>query len=77
MDYRNYKEQDPITISSDRKHIFAVNENTVYQMVGGDDGPEVISKEEFATNLKEMIDSGLFLEVEVSNGVVTTASIIA
>ena len=77
MDYRNFKEQDPITVSSNLKHIFVVNESTIYQMVGGEDGPEVISKEEFATNLKEMIDSGLFLEVEVSNGVVTTASIIA
>ncbi len=30
MDYRNSKDQDPITISSDVTHVFKVDDNTVY-----------------------------------------------
>ena len=34
MDYRNSKDQDSITISSDVTHVFKVDDNTVYQKEG-------------------------------------------
>ncbi len=75
MDYRNEAGQDSITVSEDTTHVFKVDENTVYEMRGGEDGAEVISKEEFAEYLTSLIDTGLFFEVELNEGVVTTASI--
>ncbi len=75
MDYRNVAGQDSITVSEDTTHVFKVDDNTVYEMRGGEDGAEVISKEEFAEYLTSLIDTGLFFEVELNEGVVTTASI--
>ena len=75
MDYRNSRDQDSITVSSDLTHVFTVDDNTAYQMLGGEDGPEVVSKEEFAGYLESLIDTGLFLEIEVNGGVVASASI--
>ena len=72
MDYRNFKDQDPITISSDIKHIFKVDDNTVYQK-DGENGTETITKEEFAGFLDSRKDSGMYFEVEISGGVVKTA----
>ena len=72
MDYRNSKDQDPITISSDVTHIFKVDENTVYQKQGEAE-LETLSKEEFAGCLDSRKDSGMYFEVEVSGGVVRTA----
>lgn len=74
MDYRNFKDQDPITISSDVTHIFKVDENTVYQKQGEAE-LETISKEEFAGYLDSRKDSGMYFEVEISGGVVRTALI--
>ncbi len=75
MDYRNEAGQDSITVSEDTTHVFKVDDNTVYEMRGGEDGADVISKEEFAEYLTSLIDTGLFFEVELNEGVVTTASI--
>ncbi|MCR5403166.1 MAG: hypothetical protein K6E91_05005 [Butyrivibrio sp.] len=75
MDYRNDKGQDSMTVSSDLKHIFKVTDETVYQMVGGEAGAEAVSKEDFSEYLKNLIDSGLFLDIEVKDGVVVSASI--
>ena len=72
MDYRNSKDQDPITISSDLTHIFKVDENTVYQKQGEAE-LETLSKEDFADLLESRKDSGMYFEVEISDGVVTTA----
>ncbi len=33
MDYRNFKDQDPITISSDLTHVFKVDENTFAELL--------------------------------------------
>lgn len=77
MDYRNSKDQDAISVSDDLTHVFTVNLDTVYQMVGGEDGPETVTYDEFAGYLKDCSDSGLYVEVEVSGGVVKTASISA
>ena len=40
MDYRNSRDQDPITISSDIAHVFKVDDNTVY-LKDGEEGTEV------------------------------------
>ncbi len=72
MDYRNFKDQDPITISSDVKHVFKVDDNTVYQK-DGEQGTETISKEEFAEYLTSRKDSGMYFDVEISGGVVKSA----
>ena len=50
MDYRNFKGQDSINISSDLKHIFKVDDNTVYQK-GGEESTDTVSKEKFAEEL--------------------------
>ena len=76
MDYRNSKDQDPITISSDVTHIFKVDDNTVY-MKGGEEGTETVTKEEFAGYLDSRKDSGMYFEVEISGGVVKTAQMYA
>ncbi len=77
MDCRNVREQDPISVSDDLMHVFTVNDSTVYQMVGGDAGPENVSMTDFAGYLNDCSDSGLYIEVEVKDGVVTTAFISA
>ena len=76
MDYRNSKDQDPITISSDVTHVFKVDDNTVY-LKGGEGGEETVSKEEFAGYLDSRKDSGMYFEVEISGGTVRTAQIYA
>ena len=77
MDYRNDKDQDPITITSDETHIFKVDDSTVYVMDGAESGRNEVSKEEFADLLNNLKDSGVFFEVEISGGVVKTATIIS
>ena len=77
MNYKNVREQDPISVSDDLNHVFTVDGDTVYQMEGGEDGPEKVSMDEFAGYLKDLIDSGLYVEVEVKDGVVKVASIAA
>ena len=62
MDYRNFKDQDPITISSDLTHVFKVDENTVYRK---------------AELLESRKNSGMFFEVELSGGTVKTAYLAA
>ena len=76
MDYRNFKDQDPISISSDVRHIFKVDNNTVYRK-GTEEGTETVSKEEFAGYLESRKDSGMYFEVELNGGVVTTAEMYA
>lgn len=76
MDYRNFKDQDSITISSDLTHIFKVDDNTVYRK-GTEAGDQTISKEEFAELLEIRKNSGMFFEVEISGGVVKTAYLAA
>ena len=76
MDYRNFKDQDSITISSDLTHIFKVDDHTEYRK-GTEVGDQVISKEEFAELLESRKNSGMFFEVEISGGVVKTAYLTA
>ena len=75
MDYRNFKDQDPITITSDQTHVFKVDDNTVYRMIGDESGTNTVTKEEFAGLLDKLKDSGMYFEVEISNGVAASATI--
>ena len=76
MDYRNYKDQDSITISSDLAHVFKVDDHTEYRK-GTEVGDQIISKEEFAELLESRKNSGMFFEVEISGGVVKNAYLAA
>ena len=76
MDYRNFKDQDSITISSDLTHVFKVDDNTVYRK-GTEVGDQTITKEEFAELLEIRKNSGMFFEVEIRNGVLKTAYLTA
>ena len=76
MDYRNSKDQDPVSISSDVTHVFKTEANTVYLM-GTEEGDETVSKEEFAEYLDIRKDSGMFFGVEIKDGVVTMAELYA
>ena len=76
MDYRNYNDQDSITISSALTHIFKVDDHTEYRK-GTEVGDQIISKEEFAELLESRKNSGMFFEVEISGGVVKTAYLTA
>ncbi len=77
MNYKNSKDQDPLFISDDLNHVFKLDENTVYLLSDGEAGTKEISEATFINDLKSFIDSGLYLEIEVTDGVVTTASISA
>jgi len=76
MDYRNSREQDPIIISSDVKHVFKVNDNTVY-LKGGEESTLTVSKEEFAELLDSRKNSGMFIGIEIKDGVVMAAELFA
>ena len=76
MDYRNSKDQDPVSISSDVTHVFKTEANTVY-LRGTEEGDEIVSKEEFAEYLDIRKDSGMFFGVEIKDGVVTMAELYA
>lgn len=76
MDYRNFKDQDPIYISPDQTHVFKVDDSTVYRM-GTEEGDKTITKDEFAELLESRKDSGMYFDVEVSGGVVKSAYLAA
>lgn len=76
MDYRNFKDQDPIYISQDQTHVFKVDDSTVYRM-GTEEGDKTITKDEFAELLESRKDSGMYFDVEVSGGVVKSAYLAA
>ena len=76
MDYRNFKDQDSITISSDLTHVFKVDDHTEYRK-GTEVGDQIISKKEFTELLESRKNSGMFFEVEISGGVVKTAYLTA
>ncbi len=73
--YRNYVEQDPISISDDETVSYTVTEDTVYVIYSGEADPEYMTQDEFAEYLTQVMDSGLSFEISVTDGVVTEASI--
>ncbi|MCR5094193.1 MAG: hypothetical protein K6B72_09490 [Lachnospiraceae bacterium] len=77
MSYKNSAEQDPLFVSDDETHVFTLGGDTVYQLLGGSGGPEIITVDEFYKDLNDYLDTGLYLEIEVNGGIVTSASLSA
>ncbi|MBE5826663.1 MAG: hypothetical protein E7307_08505 [Butyrivibrio sp.] len=77
LSYKNDPAQDTISVSDDVKHVFKTDENTVYQMIGGEDGPEDVTREEFIEHFGNCIKVGLYFEATVSNGVCSLVTIAA
>ena len=44
-------------------------------MVGGEEGPEIVSKEDFNNYLSQLIDSQLYFEIEIADNHAITVSI--
>lgn len=75
--FRNDIDQDPVGMNDVDEAAFIITDQTVFQMVGGEEGPEDVTKEEFAQYLKDCADSGLLLDIQVSGAQVVVAQICA
>lgn len=75
--FRNDKAQDPVGMNDGDEAAFIITDQTIFQMVGGEDGPEDVTKEEFAKYLKDCADSGLLLDIQVTGAQVVVAQICA
>ena len=73
--FRNDKDQDPVGMNDVEEAAFIVTEQTVFQMVGGEDGPEDVTKEVFTQYLKDCADTGLLLDIQVNGAQVVVAQI--
>lgn len=75
--YRNSMDQDIISVSDDGIYAFTITEDTIFQMAGGEDGPEIVSIDEFKTYLSQLIDSQLYFEVQMAGNSAVTVTISA
>lgn len=75
--YKNFQDQDTVSVSDKGIYSFTVTDDTTFQMAGGDQGPETVSKEEFQGYLNDLIDSQLYFEVEISETSAKTVTISA
>ncbi len=75
--FRNDKAQDPVATNDIDEASFIITDQTVFQMVGGDLGPEDVTQEEFAQYLKDCADTGLLLDIQVDGAKVVAAQICA
>ena len=75
--FRNDKAQDPVATNDIDEASFIITDQTVFQMVGGEGGPEDVSKEDFAQYLKDCADTGLLLDIQVEGAKVLVAQICA
>ncbi|MCR5273222.1 MAG: hypothetical protein K6E13_09620 [Lachnospiraceae bacterium] len=59
------------------KNVYTIvlDENTQFTASGGDADPEQMTREEFESYLKDLINSGLGLEIKIENGVATVMDI--
>ncbi len=73
--FRNEKDQDPVGMNDVEEVSFIITDQTVFQMLGGDVGPENVTKEEFAQYLKDLSDTGLLLDIQVYGAQVAVAQI--
>ena len=73
--FRNDKDQDPVATNDIDEASFIITDQTVFQMVGGEDGPDDVTKEEFSGYLKDCSDSGLLLDIQVNGAQVVVAQI--
>lgn len=75
LNFKNDPDQDPIGMVPGDKNSFKVDDNTQYQLVGGEGGPEIITKDEFAQHFADCLDTGLYFEVQLVDGVATVVLI--
>lgn len=75
--FRNEKDQDPVGMNDVDEAAFIITDKTVFQMLGGEDGAEDVTKEEFAGYLKDCADTGLLLDIQVNGAQVVVAQICA
>ena len=69
---------DPTGFTADGSHVLKLNDSTVYEMRGGDTGPETVTKDKFGEHFKNCLGSGgLAFEVEIEGGAVKKVSISA
>ncbi len=73
--FRNDKAQDPVGMNDVEEVSFIITDQTVFQMIGGEDGPEDVTKEDFAQYLKDCADTGLLLDIQVDGAKVAVAQI--
>lgn len=73
--YRNSQDQDVISVSDNGIYAFTIADDTTFQMVGGEEGPEIVSKEDFNNYLSQLIDSQLYFEIEIADNHAITVSI--
>ena len=73
--FRNDKAQDPVGMNDVEEAAFIVTDQTVFQMIGGEGGPEDVTKEDFAQYLKDCADTGLLLDIQVNGAQVVVAQI--
>lgn len=73
--FRNDKAQDPVGMNDVEEVSFIITDQTVFQMIGGEDGPEDVTKEDFAQYLKDCADTGLLLDIQVEGAKVVVAQI--
>lgn len=73
--FRNEESQDPVGMGPGDYAEFIITDETVFQMVGGEYGPETVTKEEFAGYLESCADSGILLDLKITGAKVTIAKI--
>ena len=56
-------------------YIIAIDSNTKYLAGGGEDDPEVMSKDQFIEYINQLMDSGLGLRIVIENGYATEMGI--
>ena len=72
MDYRkNSEDIDKSKDLGDNTYQFKLDENTMFQAVGGLAEPKIFTEEEFLDYCNNLKDSGLALIIEVKDGVAT------
>ena len=73
--YRNFQDQDIVSVSDNGIYAFTITDDTTFQMVGGEEGPEIVNKEDFNNYLSQLIDSQLYFEIEIADNHAITVSI--
>jgi hypothetical protein len=66
--FRNFMDQDVVGVNPEEVIELKLTESTTYLCMGGEDGSQEMTKEEFAQTLQSCLDSGLLLDIQVSNG---------
>lgn len=69
LNFKATFDNDPAGMVPGDVNTFKVDENTKYQMSGGEAGLDDVTKEEFSEYFESLLDSGLYFQVEIEDGV--------